>query len=108
MSERLKYKYKKWFTVDEAAKYLSDKSGEDIGKADIFEYVMDRRLTLSVRLGSFQKAKLVKFYCRSSGSFDLIEIPRPRLSCRRVGDKVMQEENGDGPFSLFSLFSLFG
>ena len=48
---KLKLKQKEWFTLADAAKYLTDLTeGVEITEADIIQYALDAELTISVRL----------------------------------------------------------
>lgn len=45
-------KLKKFFTIDEAAKYLSSVLEEDVSETDIYGFALERHLTISVKFNS--------------------------------------------------------
>ncbi|MCL1093658.1 hypothetical protein [Shewanella kaireitica] len=51
------FKLKQYLTVEEAAKYLSSSIEEPVSLADLYRLVLDKHLTMSVRLNSHAYAK---------------------------------------------------
>ncbi|ENC6708509.1 hypothetical protein ABKY54_003094 [Vibrio harveyi] len=45
-------KLKKFFTIEEAGKYLSSVFEDNVSVSDIYGYALDRHLTLSVKFNS--------------------------------------------------------
>lgn len=51
---------KKWFTVQEAAKRLSNSFGEDISEADVLQQALDGNLKISIKIVDSVKARRTK------------------------------------------------
>ena len=83
---------KEWFTVAEAAAELSKRRDEEVTEADIFQFAVQRRLTISVR-----------FLDRVTA----IYVP-PSLTLLEPGEAELERDGGPVEFPDFPLLHLPG